>query len=245
MTTSLLALDGLVNFRDLGGLPAQDGVVRPGRLYRSESLSDLTAVGREELARSDIGTVIDLRSTPEARHAPGLPSDSRSPRLVSVPLLDGALPTSLDQMLPLEETYATLVQHHGDDFAQVAAVVAQADAAVLIHCTAGKDRTGLAIALVLLAIGVDPDAVRSDYTQSSENLAGVWVARMRARVRAMGFELPDTPEMTEMLCGTTEEGFDAALSWITDQHGSVAGYLRAHGLSEAQLARLHDRLIQS
>lgn len=246
MTVSTLgALDGLLNFRDLAGIPTASGVIRPGILYRSESLSDLTDDGRDALAASSIGTVIDLRSTAEATRSPGVATDSVSPRLIAIPMLDGAIPTSLDDARPLAESYATLVREHGPDFARIARVVADTDRGVLIHCTAGKDRTGLAVALILRAVGGEWEAVRADYSSSSENLSGEWTDKIFAMVKTMGFNIPDTPQVRALLHGTSEEGFDAAFDWIQAQFGSVTGYLTAHGLTNEQLARLQDRLVQS
>ncbi|MDR6868134.1 protein-tyrosine phosphatase [Microbacterium resistens] len=244
MTTPLTTLDGLVNFRDLGGVPTEDAVIRPGVLYRAESLSDLTDAGREALASSGIGVVIDLRSTMEAEKSPGVTADSAAPRLVAIPMLDGALPTSIDDARPLEESYAALIREHGEDFARIAGVIADADAGVLVHCTAGKDRTGLAIALVLLAVGAEWDAVRTDYSASSENLSGAWTDRIFAMIAAMGLDIPDTPEVRRLMYSTSETGFDAAFEWVRAQHGSVTGYLTDHGLSDEQLTRLRDRLVQ-
>jgi len=244
MTIPLIELDGLVNFRDLGGLPAEEAVVRHGVLYRSESLADLTESGRKDLAQSGIGTVIDLRSPKEANLAPGLPADSAVPRLLSIPMLDGAIPTSLADIRPLAEAYDALVRGHGEDFARIAGIVADADSAVLIHCTAGKDRTGLAVAIILVAVGADWDAVRTDYSASSENLSGEWTDRVFAMITQMGLTVPQTPQIRALLHGTTEAGFDAAFAWISAEFGSVSGYLTHHGLTDEQLTRLRDRLVR-
>ncbi|MFF5794728.1 tyrosine-protein phosphatase [Paeniglutamicibacter sp. NPDC012692] len=242
-TTAAIALDGLLNFRDLGGLPTKRGTIRPGVIYRSESLSDLTDQGWHDLARSGISTVIDLRSAAESARAPGLDAGSVSPRLLAIPMLDGAIPTSFADMRPLSELYDSLVRGHGGDFARIAGTIADADDPVLIHCTAGKDRTGLAVAIVLFAVGASWDAVRADYSTSGKNLSGEWADRTLLKITQMGLDIPDNHKIRAMLHGTTETGFDASFEWINSEFGSVTEYLTHHGLTDGQLTRLQQRLV--
>ncbi|WP_345470951.1 tyrosine-protein phosphatase [Glutamicibacter ectropisis] len=240
-----LSLDGLVNFRDLGGITTAHGTIRPGVLFRSESVSDLSATGRQDLASGSIRTVIDLRSEAEVQRAPGLATDSLTPRLVALPLLDGAMPTSVTQLPTLETIYQQLVTESGAAFARAAGTVADAEGGVLIHCTAGKDRTGLAVALTLLAVGADLDQVRADYIVSSQHLAGAWAERMLAGARAHGVEIPDTEAARELIFGTSQNAFDAAMDRVYEGFGSAQGYLLRHGLLDDQLERLAVRLVES
>lgn len=245
MPETTLTLDGLVNFRDLGGIPVAGGTTRHGVLYRAESLSDLSEDGRRALTASDIGTVIDLRGAAESTRAPGVDPSSTTPRLVAVPMLDGASPTSLKSIPTLHEIYASLINDHGTEFAVIARTIAQKQSGVLIHCTAGKDRTGLAIALTLLAVGAELADVRADYLSSADRLAGPWADRMRQRVRAAGFDIPDTPEISELLHGTSEPAFDETVRTIETEYGGAAEYLLRHGLGADELELLRSRLVEA
>jgi len=238
--TTITYLDGLVNFRDVGGMPAGEGAIAPGVLYRSEGLASLSDEGRRELADCAIGTVVDFRSEAEVAHSPGLAVDSKRPALVSMPLLDGAVPLGGGRLPTLDGIYLELVQQAGDRFARLASIIATSDDAVLVHCTAGKDRTGVGVALVLLAVGADRDAVTADYLATTANLTGEWTERMLGAARQMGAEV--TPELVALVNGTSAEALGAALDWVEQEHGSVDKYLLAHGLAADRLVRLRERL---
>ncbi|MCZ9881633.1 tyrosine-protein phosphatase [Arthrobacter sp. B2a2-09] len=235
-------LDGLVNFRDVGGMPATAGTIRRGVLYRSESVSSLSRDGRSELAASGIGTVVDFRSEIEVARMPGIAPDSSRPVLVKMPLLNGAMPTSLADLPSLDGIYRQLIQESGAIFARLASIVATGGEGVLVHCTAGKDRTGMGIALLLLAVGADRDAVLADYTLSTQNLSGPWSKRMLEGALSMGLEV--TPEVEELVHGTSAEALTAALTLAENRFGSVSGYLLAHGLTNDDLSGLRARLLE-
>ena len=196
-----ITLDGLQNFRDLGGLPlATGGSVRSGVLYRSEGLTGLTDAGVADLSASPIGVIVDFRTPMEQAAAPDrLPGD-RALDVVELSVLEGALTGAagaaaradgpidtgvakqiLATLPRLGELYVQMLEHGATSFAEASRRVAAAGpseapreaatvdgnaSAVLIHCTAGKDRTGVAVALVLDAVGVDRDAVIADYAAS-------------------------------------------------------------------------------
>ena len=108
-----------------------------------------------------------------------------------------------------------------------------------MHCTAGKDRTGVAVALLLDAVGVERDAVVTDYAISERNLAGPWADRMLAGIEQMG--APLTPEIRELVTGTPPAAIEQALTWL-DERGGAAAYLQSGGLTDAELGALRTRL---
>lgn len=236
----LLTLPSLSNFRDVAGLPAGADETLPGVLYRSDSLTALTDDDVEVLARGPVGFVVDMRSASEAAAMPGWSADAPHPRLVSMPMLEGSM-ENLSTLPSLEVIYRSLLAGAGEQFARVAALVADGPDGVLVHCSAGKDRTGVAVALILLAVGVDRDAVLADYAQSSVNLGGEWHARMLAGLARMGVE--HTPQMDALMIGTDPQGLDRVIGEVETRHGSAMGYLRAHGLTEGQAVRLRGRLV--
>lgn len=258
------AIEGLHNFRDIGGLPlAGGGTTRSGVLYRSDALNALTPAGVAALAATDIGVVADFRTPAERQAAPDRLPDSRPVRVVDVPLLEGAMaemaqrllasdggadPAVVAQaltMLPtLPDLYIGMLQHGAASFAEVARLVAasrdDAPTAVLVHCTAGKDRTGVAVALLLDAAGVDRAAVVADYAASQANLAGAWADGMLQMLAALG--LPLTPALRTLTTGTPPDAMRAALAWLDGAHGDAAAYLRSGGLTDAELQALRTRL---
>jgi len=257
-------IPGLQNFRDTGGTPLSDGgTTRSGVLYRSEALSGLTADGLAELAGTDIGVIADFRTTVERDMAADRLPDSRPFHVVELPLLQGAL-TGMAQQAPvaddpeaaqaaiatapaslpsLGDLYVSMLGEGAASFAELARLVAAATAdpptAVLVHCTAGKDRTGVAVALLLDAVGAERAAVVEDYSSSAAHLAGPWADRMRAMVTGMG--VPLTPAVDALLTGTPPEAIELALAWI-DERGGSAAYLQSGGLTEDELAALRNRL---
>ena len=238
-------IDGTYNSREVAGMPlASGGVVAGGVLYRSDALAAVTDAGEATIAASPIGTVIDFRAAAERAQAP-----DRLPHHVEVvlfPMLDGAVrdqERSERRVPSLTAVYAHLLETHGADFAAVARLVARpADPvrpAVLVHCTAGKDRTGVAVALMLDAVGTARDAIVSDYLATAQNLAGAWADGMRRRIEAAG--MPLTPELDELLAGTPRPAIESVFARV-DAGGGAAEYLLRHGLSASDLDALRSRL---
>ncbi|WAP51029.1 tyrosine-protein phosphatase [Arthrobacter sp. ATA002] len=194
---TITALEGTVNFRDTGGLPlAGGGRSAPGVLYRSDAISALTPRGLTRLAESRIEVIVDLRTPAEQLMAPDrLPA--RSFIRLNLPLFEGAftgaaqeemqrarqsgnpeaaaraVQAAVAQLPTLAGIYTEMLQDGSAVFAETARAVgcAAEGSAALVHCTAGKDRTGVAVALILSAVGVDPAAVVADYRQSEANLS--------------------------------------------------------------------------
>ncbi|MDE0546176.1 tyrosine-protein phosphatase [Microbacterium sp. C7(2022)] len=261
---TLLDIDGTQNFRDTGGIAlAGGGVSRSGVFYRSEGLNALTDEGVEQLATTPIGVIIDLRTDAERGMAPDRLPATRPFDVVELPLLEGAatgmakgvmggadpeaaksaIAAAMATIPALSELYVSMLQSSARAFAVVARRVAASHddepTAVVVHCTAGKDRTGVAIALVLDAIGADRDAVVADYASSAGYLAGPWADRMRAMVTGMG--VPLTEQIDELLTQTPASAIETALAWVDAQGGSTA-YLRSGGLTDDELASLRRRL---
>lgn len=254
-------LDGLHNFRDTGGIPlSSGGVIRSGVLFRSDALDALTRRGIEQLAQSPIGVIVDLRTPNERQSAPDKLPTSRPFDVVELSILEGAMTglaqqfmrgglssdaitQAMTQLPNLRELYTGMLTHGAASFAQIARrVAAQTDdapTAVLVHCTAGKDRTGVATALLLDAAGADRTAVIADYASSQANLAGSWTDRMLATVSALG--VPLTRELREIVTGTPPAAMEHALAWV-DAHGGSAAYLRSGGLDDTELDALRARL---
>ena len=135
-----------------------------------------------------------------------------------------------------------MIDHSGESFAAVAELVAGSSAAVLVHCTAGKDRTGIAVALLLDAVGADRAAVVADYAASQSNLTGPWLDGMLAMLARMG--IPESAEVTDLITASPATALTEVLESLDARGGSLR-YLRDHGLDEAAAVRLRERLVEA
>jgi len=263
-------LSGAWNFRDVTS--STGGAVRPGRLFRSGELTKIDDAGLRQLQALAISDVADLRSPPEvANHGSDLvPSGVEVhllPFLDVVATVDGEAPhehafqrlmtEKPDDESVLEagrrymtEEYRRFAQAPGARRAVHRMVtLLGSGATVLTHCFAGKDRTGFGVAVVLEAAGIDRDTVMADYLQSNTAVPALReqiMARIQARLD--GGEIPaEALEFTEArlsddVLGVRAEYLEAALDTVHDEHGSIAGYLHAAGVTDDAIARLRATL---
>lgn len=236
-----LPVAGTHNFRSTAGYPAADGSIAPGALFRSDALHALGAEGSAQFAEHGIVRVIDLRAADELAHAPSaLGSDTVE--TVHHPIFDDAgLPVAGSE-ISLSSLYRYIVDERADRLASAVRLISDAPAGgVLVHCTAGKDRTGLVVAAALAAVGVPRPHILADYAASEENLAGEWAERMVAGATAQFGAL--TPEIHELIVGSPASALSGTLDHVEAQHGSMTELLAAHGVDAAALDRLRDRLL--
>jgi protein-tyrosine phosphatase len=257
-------LSGAWNFRDV----AEETGVRPGRFYRSSELSRLDDGGRDLFRRLGITDVADLRSAREVeRHGPGL-----VPEGVAVHLLHFHEVSAVDGEAPHEATFQKMMSEKPDDedvavaagrfmteeylrfptlggaqraVRHVISLLAE-ERPVITHCFAGKDRTGFAVATVLEAIGVDRDAILSDFLRS--NAA---VPQLREQILESVRDRSETAEevtfaearLTDAVLGVREDYLDASRRSIEENYGSLRGYLKAAGVVPEELARVRTALL--
>ncbi len=254
-----MRLVGAMNFRDLGGLPAADGrALRHGLLFRSEKLSALTDADVLGLGQLGLHTVIDLRSGQERRiHPSRLPEQDRPAVLeldvMAHPALSGRSlvgvlrdnPTTAgarQMMLALYRAFPTAFAPELP--ALFDRLLAVDGLPALIHCTAGKDRTGFLAALLLNAAGVAPAAVEADYmaTAAQSDPVEMHAATTRAVAHWLGDRA--TGEVVDVLCEVRPAYLAASFEAIEAGWGGVGPYLAAEaGIDAAGLARLHARLL--
>ncbi len=241
MVTPDDALDvpGAVNLRDVGGLPASGSVTRHGVLFRSGNLAQLDDRGTAALAGLGLRRIIDLRADEEVAHAP---SRSGGLELTTqrVPLFLGSVESFFADDISLDEMYRRLVE---DSSALVVEVVRGilADQPVLVHCTVGKDRTGVTVALTLAAAGVETDAVVADYART-EGLLPEW--RNRRIVEFLRTLHPEAVHLEDLATRSPAPVMRAMLAGVEERYGSPADYLRAHGLADDEVAELRRVLLR-
>lgn len=237
-----LGLEGTHNFRSTAGYPAAAGRVREGGLFRSDALHRLGDGGRRGFAEHGISRVIDLRDDEELRHAPSAlgPRDAET---VHHPIFgSGAGLPAVSGAYSIDSVYRHIVEHRADRVAGAVRLIADApEGGVLVHCTAGKDRTGIVVASALTAVGVSRAQVLADYAASGGNLAGEWADRMLAGAEERFGELDD--EIRELMIGSPADAMDRTLDLIDDLYGGVDRMLLQHGLDDEALDRLQRRLV--
>jgi protein-tyrosine phosphatase len=240
--TRLLEWEGCLNARDLGGYATGDGrETRWGAVVRSASLAALTEAGRAALADYGVRAIVDLRLPAELADDPNPfaePGD-HGIAYINVSFIDPAAAPP-DAVSTLAEDYLQMLDRYRQGVAEAMTAVARApDGAVLIHCAAGKDRTGLISALLLGLAGVPDDTIAADYAMTAELL------RPREREWLEGLEPEERAEREAMLAryAPTAEVMSAVLEGLADRFGGVELYLLATGLGTDDLDRLRDRLV--
>ena len=242
-----LAWDGCYNVRDLGGLETvAGGRTRHGAVVRADNVRRLTEAGWRAALDYGIRRVVDLRFAGES---PGEDDAHADVEVIAISLFgrhdpdaakafDELLLTTDDIDAAFASGYIRTLERAPQRVAEAVAAVADANEehGVLIHCFAGKDRTGIVTALLLSVADVLDEAIAADYAASHANLGGVfdpWVARAR----------DDEERETRLRSALSPAAtMEAVLSWLDEAGGSRA-YLGDAGLTDDQIGRLERRLV--
>jgi protein tyrosine/serine phosphatase len=236
---------GLENFRDLGGIRTSwGGRVRYGVLYRS----DVPRAGDPAPPACvwPPTTVIDLRSGEEVDTSHPFTGSARE--IHSIALLGETRARSADGaelgQVPLETMYGQAVARLGRTMAAIAGLIAHSDGPTLIHCTVGKDRTGLVVATVLAAVGCSDEEIVADYVRTEDNMP-------RVLARLANQEEPDggaalvarLARENPAVLAAPAAAIEAALEALHDA-GGAAAWLARNGLSATELMLLRERLTE-
>ncbi len=241
-----LSWDGCANVRDLGGLEtATGGTTRHKVVVRADNIRRLSTAGWDDAVAYGVRSVVDLRFPDEQRGEPKL---HEALRALHVPLFGNHNPTSSHGHRRAEELrgaadvaevvaldYVDWLESHRGQFAAAVDAIAGAEDTVVVHCYAGKDRTGLVCALLLELAGATEEAIVNDYALSEANMEALfasWIA-----------SAPDEGERTiRMRLGLAPAAaMSAVLRWLSGQGGARA-YLVDAGVAPRRLDALHARL---
>lgn len=240
--TRRVVFTGVLNFRDIGGYPVPGGETRWRTVYRSDSLHFLTEADLAVFDALAVKAIYDLRADREVETSPGpreyvrlaLPSGD----LVSWP--KDELQTREDGEKWLAADYLNMVTTAGPVFGELfTRLAADQSYPSVVHCLAGKDRTGMSIALLLTALGVDRDTVLDDYELTS----GYHAPRIPEVVGALS-EIGLGRPAVEALMSTPRWAMDRALQAVDEAHGGIDRYLLGPaGMSPQALAALRANLV--
>ena len=243
-------LQGTVNFRDAGGYKTTNGKqVKWGKMYRSGSLNKLTNADIEILSKLKLAKDIDFRGPYEIKTAPdrmpnhvayiNLPAGSEKigdslylKTLLQSMKKDEGILEMYQNLTPFKDRYAPL-------FKELLAL--PADSALLFHCSAGKDRTGIAAALILSALGVDKKTIIEDYLSTNYYRRNENVMAIKGMV-AM-YKLDE--EVAKNLMAAKESYIQATFNSIENQYGSIENFLiKGIGLSKKDIKQLRKKFLE-
>jgi protein-tyrosine phosphatase len=225
----------LVNLRDVGGQRTDDGgVVAHGVLYRSEAPQAGDAEPTD-ITPWPARTVVDLRSAGEIHQPHPLGAQgARVHNLVLNPALaPGARNHAAATAGGLGSLYVHLLTEASARIARIAEIVAEADGPVLVHCAAGKDRTGIVVAILLRVVGVSRADVLADYLRTNDRLP-----ELLARLDSAGVVMPHDRSLLQV----SPNALNAVLDEVDGTPGGAEGWLRAAGADAATVALLRERL---
>lgn len=237
-----LPVPGTVNFRDLGGYPTPGGRTRNGVIFRSDGLAHLGAEGRQAIQNLGVRTVIDLRDEQEHELMPD-DIEGLGIHRIEHPVFEGSLRQQSGHESSLGGMYESILHEHGGVIASVLhEVTAPSATPVVVHCTAGKDRTGVVAAIILLTAGVRLSTVLDDYEATAANLAGPWVDRMTELMATHGIAL--SPQMLTIMSASPREELEGALATVLDAPGGLEAYLDGLGFGAEAREQLRRRMVE-
>lgn len=250
-------LEGAVNVRDLGGMPTEDGgSTIPGRLLRSENLQELTPADVARLVKEiGVTTVVDLRTTGELEAEGPAPLDAvAGVRHAHHPVLRelGSASDAVSEALLVTKLerdrarypdnvvtghYLGYLEERPEEVAGALRSIANSEGAAIVHCAAGKDRTGVISALALTAAGVGPDAIVADYMATADRIDAI-IERLR-RSRMYAEDLSERPVQTHLPRAETMRAF---LEQLDARYGGLPRWLAGNGFAGDELAALRAKL---
>jgi protein-tyrosine phosphatase len=256
-----IELDGAVNVRDLGGLPTENGgVVRPGRLIRSDNLQGLSGRDVRVLVEEHcVRSVADLRTGVEVgSEGPGPLSEVDEVEIHHLSLFpesgqttDLAAADDAPVVLPWQgqnwdsgnrrgasAIYLGYLDHRADSVLATLRLIAYSPGATIVHCAAGKDRTGTVIAIALSEVGVQREAIVADCARSADRIEAIFDRLTRSPTYQADLENADVSKHAPK-AATMER----LLEQLDAEAGGVKNWLRAHGWTDEDAAALRHKLL--
>lgn len=241
------AWDGAVNLHDLGGLPLDDGgTTAPGRVWRSGAPEPVTPTGWAEALEAGLTAVVDLRNPAEIKQARDrMPDAARPSGLVTrnTPTEDPGDPHFLETCGPWLDhprSYAPNIAMYPHLIGGVFRALADAAGPALVHCAAGRDRTGMITAMLLSLTGVEHEAIAEDYVQAFRGTTHRGGGVAYDEEQGAWVQHPGETWTAQELDVRVRERRAALLGWLADL--DPVAYLRYAGLDEGRIRSLRARL---
>ena len=241
------AFEGCFNFRDIGGYPTADGRrVRWGRYFRAGRQDRMTAADLAHLESLGIRTQIDLRRPDEAAEQGPGPLPAMGARYVNIPVIPEGGTDTLSRLVGdtgiSGRRYLGYLEFGPDAWRQMFDIFATAgDHPIVLHCTAGKDRTGVSTAFLLSVLGVDRELIEADYRITNRDVE----RQVDFVERTMGF--PEGMDRAGLLhaAGVPEDAITDFLDGLHERWGGPLNYLSYIGISDAQMEAVRHAFLET
>jgi len=247
-----------MNFRDLGGLRTKDGRrISKSRIFRSGRLTGFAPNDFSQITKLGIRSIFDLRSTNERLKHPGPDSDQWHGNYVGVaidadiraktslfsPLVENPTPSGARAVMSsiyrsFPETFSPHLRHFFDG-------LINGGTPLIIHCTAGKDRTGFVVAILLSALGILDDDVFDDYLLSSQVMSLKELYDEVSDLLTSRIGHPPSREVVETILGVDRQYLQASFDEIHRTCGSIGAYLQSSRIDHAQIVELQSLFLES
>jgi protein-tyrosine phosphatase len=236
-----LPLEGAYNVRDIGGYGTVDGrTTRWGILFRADGLHRLPPDAQARLHAQGVKTVVDLRRSDELEAAPNVFAKSSQVTYHHMSLLIDKPPVLVENPRSLIDIYRIILDDRQDQVRTVLSTFAAPEGLPgVVHCTAGKDRTGVIVALILGLCGVPHDTIVADYALTSTYLGEAFMEEARQRAVKRGFIWEHYQPM--VMC--PPENMEATLHHLDTTYGGFEAYADHIGFAEEQIRRLREALL--
>jgi protein-tyrosine phosphatase len=237
-----ITLSGATNFRDIGGYETADGrQTRWRTVFRADGLSRLSDEDLEVVSALGITTVIDLRTSFELEQG-RFPVEQVPVGFHHFPLLDEMPDPDRFKMVPgmLGHQYKEMARDAaGQISGALKVLVDEGSLPAVVHCTAGKDRTGVVVAVLLSLLGVPDETIVDDYVRSAEAMT-----QLRAKLIARYPEGRETIESADEMFAARPEYMWGLLEDLRAEYGSIGGYAEAAGIGHETVAELQGALLE-
>ena len=246
-----IPIEGSLNFRDFGGYRSKyGGRVKKGKLFRCGALSEIPSHAYSEFEALDIGIICDLRKKDERKFAQ-TPLAQPFSCSIQIPIAPGSSiqlqqsfqETSIDtetRIAFMKQVTREIARDHAQQYQQLFSALLSVESGFLLHCSAGKDRTGFGAAIILLHLGVSEDDVFDDYLLTNE--ADELLTRMAPKFKEKYGDKVDD-ENLKIIAGVKLEYLQAALNQVDETFGSLDDYLATIGIDQDAQEKLRSRLL--